>query len=46
MKNLLITGATGNIGKELLHYLSKKPTDLVIHVGVRTIEKGKILQNQ
>ncbi len=41
MKRILITGATGNIGLEVVHYLSELKTDLEICTAVRNIEKAK-----
>ncbi len=38
-KKILITGATGNVGAELVDFLIKKKKDIVI--GVRNIEKAK-----
>lgn len=41
MNNILITGATGNIGFELIRYLYKFDTSNRIIAGVRNIEKAK-----
>lgn len=41
MKQILVTGATGNIGLEVIHYLSKLNSDYKILAAVRTIEKAK-----
>lgn len=41
MKRILVTGATGNIGLEVVHYLSKLNSDSQILVAVRNIEKAK-----
>ena len=41
MKNILITGATGNIGFEVIRFLYKKNTSNRIVAGVRNIEKAK-----
>lgn len=41
MDNILITGATGNIGFEIIRYLYKKNTSNRIIAGVRDIEKAK-----
>ena len=41
MKQILITGATGNIGLEVIHFISAKQSDTKIYVGVRNIEKAK-----
>lgn len=43
MSRILVTGATGNIGISLIHYLSKQNNSNTIVVGVRTIEKAKLL---
>jgi uncharacterized protein YbjT (DUF2867 family) len=46
MKNILIAGATGNIGKEVIRYLFDYKTGNHIIAGVRDIEKAKaILSN-
>jgi uncharacterized protein YbjT (DUF2867 family) len=42
MKNILITGATGNIGMEVIKYLFKCNTTNRIVAGVRNIEKAKL----
>ena len=42
MKNILITGATGNIGTEVIKYLFKANTTNRIVAGVRNIEKAKL----
>lgn len=41
MNNILITGATGNIGFEIIRYLYKKNSSNRIIAGVRNIEKAK-----
>lgn len=41
MSNILITGATGNIGVEVIHFLSKLDTSDKIIAGVRNIDKAK-----
>ncbi len=41
MSNILITGATGNIGFEVIRFLNKINTSNRIIVGVRNIEKAK-----
>ncbi len=41
MKTILITGATGNIGMEVIHYLSELNSDTEILAAVRNIEKAK-----
>ena len=43
MKNILITGATGNVGFEVIRYLSKMETSVKLIAGVRNIERAKIL---
>jgi uncharacterized protein YbjT (DUF2867 family) len=43
MSNILITGATGNIGFEVIRFLSKIDTSNRIIAGVRNIEKAKIV---
>jgi N-acetyl-gamma-glutamylphosphate reductase len=44
MKNVLITGATGNVGLEVIKSLGKLPHGLSIYVGVRDVVKdGEIL---
>lgn len=43
MSNILITGATGNIGYEVIRFLSKIETPNRIIAGVRNIEKAKII---
>lgn len=42
MSKILITGATGNIGIEVIRFLNKIETSNKIAVGVRNIEKAKI----
>lgn len=39
--NLLITGATGNIGRELIHCLTKQINEGTVFAGVRDISKAK-----
>ncbi len=41
MKNILITGATGNTGIEVIKYLTKKNSSNNIIAGVRNIDKAK-----
>ena len=41
MKRILVTGATGNIGMEVIHFLSQNNADNKIIAAVRNIEKGK-----
>ena len=41
MKRILITGATGNIGREVIRYLYDNNTQDQIIAGVRTIDKAK-----
>ena len=41
MKNILITGATGNIGMEVIRFLYQNETSNQIIAGVRNIEKAK-----
>lgn len=41
MKRILVTGATGNIGLEVVHYLSELNSDYEILAAVRNIEKAK-----
>lgn len=41
MKRILITGATGNVGNEVIRFLSDSQTTNEILAGVRNIEKAK-----
>tara|TARA_R110002049_G_scaffold258433_5_gene434188 strand:+ start:4520 stop:5413 length:894 start_codon:yes stop_codon:yes gene_type:complete len=41
MKRILITGATGNIGTEVIHYLYKLDHEAEIILAVRSIERSK-----
>jgi len=41
MKNVLITGATGNIGSEVVAALQDSPNDINIIAAVRNVEKSK-----
>jgi uncharacterized protein YbjT (DUF2867 family) len=41
MKRILVTGATGNIGREVINYLSSLSPQLEIYATVRTIESAK-----
>ncbi|WP_066220925.1 NmrA family NAD(P)-binding protein [Formosa haliotis] len=41
MKRILVTGATGNIGREVIHFLSEPPRDFTVIAAVRSIEKAK-----
>ena len=41
MKNILITGATGNIGREVIRFLYENNTTNQIIAGVRNIEKAR-----
>ncbi len=43
MSNILITGATGNIGFEVIKYLSKFDNSNKLIAGVRNIEKAKAI---
>ncbi len=45
MSNILITGATGNIGVEVIRYLYKFETSNRIIAGVRNIDKAKRIFN-
>jgi uncharacterized protein YbjT (DUF2867 family) len=40
-KRILVTGATGNIGQEVIHFLSSSNSEAKILAGVRNIEKAK-----
>lgn len=40
MKRILITGATGNVGRQVIRFLSKQPTNYQIVAAVRDIEKA------
>ncbi len=46
MKRILITGATGNIGTEVIRFLIKLNADVEIIAGVRSIEKAKTKQSE
>lgn len=46
LKNILITGATGNIGYEVIRYLTKGNTPNKIYAGVRNTEKAKHILNE
>jgi uncharacterized protein YbjT (DUF2867 family) len=41
MKRILVTGATGNIGLEVVHYLSELESDAQVFAAVRDIRKAK-----
>jgi len=41
MRNILITGATGNIGFEVIRFLTMLDSSNRIIAGVRNIEKAK-----
>lgn len=41
MKRVLITGATGNIGQEVVHYLQELNSEIEINAAVRDIERAK-----
>jgi uncharacterized protein YbjT (DUF2867 family) len=41
MKRILISGATGNIGFEVIHYLSESKSSLEVYAAVRNIETAK-----
>jgi uncharacterized protein YbjT (DUF2867 family) len=41
MKTILITGASGNVGTEVIKALTKTPNQINIVAGVRDIEKDK-----
>lgn len=43
MSNILITGATGNVGFEVIRFLTKIDSSNRIIAGVRNIEKAKII---
>jgi len=43
MSNILITGATGNIGLKVIQYLFDKSHKHIIYAGVRNFEKAKTL---
>jgi len=43
LKQILITGATGNIGTEVIRYLTATQTDIQVIAGVRDIPKAKRL---
>lgn len=43
LKQILITGATGNIGTEVIRYLTATQTDIQVVAGVRDIPKAKRL---
>lgn len=43
MKKILITGATGNIGFEVIRFLYKNGTTNKIVAGVRNIDKAKVI---
>ena len=45
MKKILITGATGNVGFEVIRFLEKNETPNTIIAGVRNIERAKKLLN-
>lgn len=42
MKNILITGATGNVGMALIKSLVELDNDFEIYAGIRNIEKDKL----
>ncbi|WP_104734576.1 NmrA family NAD(P)-binding protein [Hanstruepera ponticola] len=42
MNRILITGATGNIGTEVVHYLSELGNESELIVAVRNVERAKI----
>ena len=42
MKNILITGATGNVGMEVIKSLSKLHHTFEIYAGVFNVEKDKL----
>ncbi|WP_420582566.1 NmrA family NAD(P)-binding protein [Reichenbachiella sp.] len=46
MKKILITGATGNIGSEVIRYLGALTTDAEIIAGVRDIERASLKLDQ
>jgi len=46
MKRILITGATGNIGMEIIRFLYENKTNNHIIAGVRDIEKAKLIFNK
>lgn len=41
MEKILITGATGNVGREVIHYLFNLKTENQIFAGVRDIERAQ-----
>ncbi|MFS4418438.1 NmrA family NAD(P)-binding protein [Maribacter sp. 2307ULW6-5] len=41
MQNILVTGATGNVGREVIRYLEKLPGNHSITAGVRDVAKAK-----
>ncbi|PKP36404.1 MAG: NmrA-like family protein, partial [Bacteroidetes bacterium HGW-Bacteroidetes-15] len=43
MKRILITGATGNVGIEVIKYLFKEQSSNQIVAGVRDIDKARLL---
>lgn len=43
MKRILITGATGNIGKEIIRFLFESGTEMKIVAGVRDILKARMV---
>ena len=45
MKNILITGATGNIGSEVIRFLFESKTENKIIAGVRDIGKARLMFN-
>ena len=46
MSNILITGATGNIGYQVIRYLYEQNTQNKIIAGVRNIDEGKVSLSQ
>lgn len=41
MKNIFITGATGNVGQEVVRYFYQSPSSDQLIVGVRNVERAK-----
>ena len=41
MKRILVTGATGNIGSEVIHYLSELNSEYEFIAGVRSVDKAE-----
>jgi len=41
MNRILVTGATGNVGKAVIHYLHKSEVENTVFAGVRNVEEAK-----